>query len=130
MKLVDFGLMALLWSYGVIYVRLLTLTAVFRCLESVEEQPAYNGLLFNLVVPSVPQGRQWVTNKFYQSLFQLASYYLHCVASVLPLLCSMNITDVTAWGARPKQQKLAQPTYLNLISYAIVSANENFDAAL
>ena len=58
MKLVDFGLMAILWSYGVIYVQLLTLTAVFRCLESVEEQPAYNGLLFNLVVPSVPQGRQ------------------------------------------------------------------------
>ena len=58
MKLVDFGLVALLWSYGVIYVRLLTLTAVFRCPESVEEQPAYNGLLFNLVVPSGPQGRQ------------------------------------------------------------------------
>ena len=58
MKLVDFGLMALLWSYGVIYIRLLTLTAVFHCLESVEEQPAYNGLLFNLVVLSVPQGRQ------------------------------------------------------------------------
>ena len=58
MKLVDFGLMAILWSYGVIYVQLLTLTAVFRCLESVKEQPAYNGLLFNLVVPSVPQGRQ------------------------------------------------------------------------
>ena len=59
MKLVDFGLVALLWSYGVIYVRLLTLTAVFRCPESVEEQAAYKGLLFNLVVPSVPQGRQW-----------------------------------------------------------------------
>ena len=59
MKLVDFGLMALLWSYGVIYVRLLTLTAVFRCPESVKEQAAYKGLLFNLVVPSVPQGRQW-----------------------------------------------------------------------
>ena len=58
MKLVDFGLMALLWSYGVIYVWLLTLTAIFRCPESVEEQPAYNGLLFNLAVPSVPQGRQ------------------------------------------------------------------------
>ena len=58
MKLVDFGLVALLWSYGVIYIRLLTLTAAFRCLESVEEQPAYNRLLFNLVVPSVPQGRQ------------------------------------------------------------------------
>ena len=58
MKLVDFGLVALLWSYGVIYVRLLTLTAVFRCPESVEEQAAYKGLLFNLVVPSVPQGRQ------------------------------------------------------------------------
>ena len=37
------------------------LTAVFRCPESVEEQPAYNGLVFNLVVPSVPhvQSRQW-----------------------------------------------------------------------
>ena len=58
-KLVDFGLVALLWSYGMIYIRLLTLTAVFRCLESVEEQPAYNRLLFSLVVPSVPQGRQW-----------------------------------------------------------------------
>ena len=58
MKLVDFGLMALLWSYGVIYVRLLTLTAVFRCPESVQEQAAYKGLLFSLVVPSVPQGRQ------------------------------------------------------------------------
>ena len=58
MKLVDFGLVALLWSYGVIYVRLLPLTAVFRCPESVEEQAAYKGLLFNLVVPSVPQGRQ------------------------------------------------------------------------
>ena len=42
MKLVDFGLMALLWSYGVIYVQLLTLTAVFCCLESVEEQPVRN----------------------------------------------------------------------------------------
>ena len=43
-----------------IYVRLLTLTAVFRCPESIEEQAAYKGLLFNLVpvVPSVPQGRQ------------------------------------------------------------------------
>ena len=59
MKLVDFGLVALLWSYGVIYVRLLTLTAVFCCRESVEEQAAYKGLLCNLVVPSVPQGRQW-----------------------------------------------------------------------
>ena len=58
MKLVDFGLVALLWNYGVIYVLLLTLTAIFRCPESVEEQPAYNGLLFNLVVPSAPQGRQ------------------------------------------------------------------------
>ena len=59
MKLVDFGLMALLWSYGMIYVRLLTLMSVFHCPEFVEEQPAYNGLLFNLVVPSVPRGRQW-----------------------------------------------------------------------
>ena len=41
--------MALLWSYGVIYVWLLTLMAIFRCPESVEEQPAYKGLLFNLV---------------------------------------------------------------------------------
>ena len=51
MKLVDFGLVALLWSYGMIYVRLLTLMAVFRCPESVERvtEPAYNGLLFNLV---------------------------------------------------------------------------------
>ena len=38
MKLVDLGLVALLWSYGVIYVWLLTLTTVFCCLESVEEQ--------------------------------------------------------------------------------------------
>ena len=51
MKLMDFGLAAILWSYGVIYVRLLTLTAVFRCLESVEEQAAYKGLFFNLIVP-------------------------------------------------------------------------------
>ena len=58
MKLVDFGLVALLWSYGVNYIRLLTLTAIFRCPESIEEQPAYNGLLFSLVFPSVPQGRQ------------------------------------------------------------------------
>ena len=58
MKLVDFGLVALLWSYDVIYVQLLTLMAVFCSPESVEEQPAYNGLLFNLVVPSGPQGRQ------------------------------------------------------------------------
>ena len=29
MELVDFGLVVLLWSYGVIYIRLLTLTAVF-----------------------------------------------------------------------------------------------------
>ena len=58
MKLVNFGLGALLWSYGVIYVQLLTLTAVFCCPESVEKQPDYNGLLFNLAVPSVPQGRQ------------------------------------------------------------------------
>ena len=61
MKLVDFGLVALLWSYGVIYIQLLTLTAVFRRPESVEEQAAYKGLLFNLVVPylyTVPQGRQ------------------------------------------------------------------------
>ena len=59
MKLVDFGLVALLWSYGMIYVQLLTLTAVFHCPESVKEQAAYKGLLFNLVVPSLPQGRQW-----------------------------------------------------------------------
>ena len=58
MKLTDFGLVALLWSYGVIYVQFFTLTAVFHCLESVEEQAAYEGLLFNLVVPSVLQGRQ------------------------------------------------------------------------
>ena len=58
MKLVDFGLVALLWSYGVIYVWLLTLKAVFRFLEFVEEQAAGNRLLFNLVVPSVPQDRQ------------------------------------------------------------------------
>ena len=44
--------------HGVIYIRLLTLTAVFCCPESVEEQAAYNGLLFNLVVPFVLQGRQ------------------------------------------------------------------------
>ena len=58
MKLADFGLVALLWCYGMIYVRLLTLTAVFHCPESIEEQAAYKGLLFNLVVPSVLQGRQ------------------------------------------------------------------------
>ena len=59
MKLVNVGLMALLWSYGVIYIWLLTLTAVFFCRpELVEKQPDYNGLLFYLVVPSVPQGRQ------------------------------------------------------------------------
>ena len=54
MKLADFGLVALLWSYGGIYVQLLTLTAVYHCPESVKEQAAYKGLLFNLVVPSVP----------------------------------------------------------------------------
>ena len=58
MKLVDFGLMALLWSYGVIYVRLLTLTAVFRCPESVEEQPAYNGLLSFQLGSSICTTRQ------------------------------------------------------------------------
>ena len=58
MKLVDFGLMALLWSYGMIYIKLLTLRTVFRRLESFEEQPPYNRVLFNLVVSSVPQGRQ------------------------------------------------------------------------
>ena len=31
----------------------------FCCPESVEKQPDYNRLLFYLVVPSVPQGRQW-----------------------------------------------------------------------
>ena len=35
------------------------LDSFFRSLETVEEQAAYKGLLFNLVVPSVPQGRQW-----------------------------------------------------------------------
>ena len=52
MKLVEFRLVTLLWGYGLIYVRFLTLTAVFRCPESVEEQPAYKRLLFNLVVAS------------------------------------------------------------------------------
>ena len=35
------------------------LDGCFRSPETVEEQAAYNGLLFNLVVPSVPQGRRW-----------------------------------------------------------------------
>ena len=34
MKLVNVGLMALLWSYGVIYIWLLTLTAVFFAVQS------------------------------------------------------------------------------------------------
>ena len=48
MKKVDFGLKVLLWSYGVIYVRLLTLMVVFRCPESIEKQAVYKGLLFNI----------------------------------------------------------------------------------
>ena len=46
MKYGDFGLVVLLWSYDVI---------VFPCPKFVK---AYNRLLFNLTVPSVPQGRQ------------------------------------------------------------------------
>ena len=58
-KIGEFWIGALLWSDCVIYIWLLTLTAVFFCCpESVEEQPSYNRLLFNLVVPSLLQGRQ------------------------------------------------------------------------
>ena len=56
MKLADFGLVALLWRYGMIDVA--HLDDYFPCSESAEEQAAYNTLLFNLAVPSVPQGRQ------------------------------------------------------------------------
>ena len=61
MKLVDFGLVALLLNCGVIYVG--HLDGYFCCPKSVKKQAAYNGLLFNLAVPSVPQGRQWDTCK-------------------------------------------------------------------
>ena len=58
MKLVDFGLVTLLWSYGMIYVRLLTLTAVFRCPESSEEQIPHSRLLINMTVQSAQQFRR------------------------------------------------------------------------
>ena len=50
-----------LWNYGFPWYKFgcSPLMAIFRCPGSVEKQPAYNRLLFNLVVLSVPQGRQW-----------------------------------------------------------------------
>ena len=92
MKLVNFGLVALLWSYGMIYGWLLTLTAVFRCLESVEEQAANNGLLFNLVVPSVSQGRQW--GKLNQDIQDVKGTQATTVHSVIVLLVHAQMEGV------------------------------------
>ena len=50
----GFWIGSIVWSF-----MLFTLNAVFPCPKSVKDQAAYNGLLVNLTVPSVLQGRQW-----------------------------------------------------------------------
>ena len=104
---------------------LLTSMAVFPGPKSIEEQAAYNRLLFNLTVPSVPQDRQWAKLNLEtrtSKVHGLPQFTVWCLiawpAHVLIVLLSLQFTLPNSFHC-----DLSKLLQLSLLTLLIVGAN-------